>query len=119
MQMSITGDTCWIFKNNSQGIVSKIKVKKEGNLYLVGVRILLEQSYDHVHKVPFSEKKSSSCFDIKVWAPKSSIFTKDATRKNGLWGKNTSHNHVSSTPRLLSWKTTPRKFFGGWCFSSK
>jgi hypothetical protein len=55
----------------------------------------------------------------KVWAPKSSIFTKDATRKNGLWGKNTSHNHVSSMPRLHIWKTTPRKFFGGWCFSNK
>jgi hypothetical protein len=63
--MLIKGDICWIFINNSKGIVSKIKMKKEVNLYLVGIRILVEQSYDHLHKVPFSEKKTSPCFDIK------------------------------------------------------
>jgi hypothetical protein len=55
MQMLIKDDTCWIFTKNSQGIVLKIKVKKEGNLYPMGVGILVERNHGHMHKVPFSE----------------------------------------------------------------
>ncbi len=55
MQMLIKDDTCWISTKNSQGIVSKIKVKKEGNIYPMGVGILVEQNHVHMHKVPFSE----------------------------------------------------------------
>ncbi len=53
--MLIKDDTCWISTKNSQGIVSKIKVKKEVNIYPMGVGILVEQNHVHMHKIPFSE----------------------------------------------------------------
>jgi hypothetical protein len=37
--------------------VSKIKVKKEGNIYLVGRWIPMEENYAHVQKAPFSEEE--------------------------------------------------------------
>jgi hypothetical protein len=45
------------FYKESQGIVSKINVKKEGNIYLVGLGIPMEQNYAHVQKAPFSDKE--------------------------------------------------------------
>jgi len=46
----------------------------------------------------------------KVWTPRNLVLTKDPTRKNSLWGGNTSHNHVYSIPNIPYDQTTCPNF---------
>jgi hypothetical protein len=52
----------------------KNQSEKKRNIYLVGLGIPMEQNYAHLQKAPFSD---------------SLVLTKNATRKFGLWGRNT------------------------------